>query len=258
MRLPPEWIPWPATGATTCEVLFSSSRTARIGRAFLNSTVVSLGSVVLVRDHQRHGRLSAGPHAVPAAANVDLRAARRQPHGAEAVILVPQYVLDPAARLAQHLPGADRPRGGDDLRLRRLPAPPVLPDDAAASSRTPRASTARERLAGVRAHRAAAVPAGARRAGDLRLPVGLERLPLAADRREQAGHVPAARSRSRCCAAPTRRSPTARSWPGRSLSALPLLLVFLVANRRIVEGVRLERPEGLGTSLHAALRSPPW
>jgi len=48
VRLPPEWIPWPATLAHYVEVLFSSSRTARIGRAFLNSTIVSLGTVALV------------------------------------------------------------------------------------------------------------------------------------------------------------------------------------------------------------------
>src|SRR6266496_278409 len=48
IKLPPEWIPWPATLAHYGEVLFSSSRTARIGRAFLNSTIVSLGAVVLV------------------------------------------------------------------------------------------------------------------------------------------------------------------------------------------------------------------
>ena len=48
IRMPPEWIPWPPTLAHYVEVLFSSSRTARIGRAFLNSAVVSLGSVVVV------------------------------------------------------------------------------------------------------------------------------------------------------------------------------------------------------------------
>src|SRR5678816_4389633 len=48
VRVPPEWIPWPATGEHYHEVLFSSSRTARIGRAFLNSVVVSLGTVALV------------------------------------------------------------------------------------------------------------------------------------------------------------------------------------------------------------------
>ena len=48
VRVPPEWVPWPATLAHYWEVLFSSSRTARIGRAFLNSVIVSLGTVVLV------------------------------------------------------------------------------------------------------------------------------------------------------------------------------------------------------------------
>src|SRR5258706_1192303 len=48
IRLPPEWIPWPATGAHYHEVLLGSSRTARIGRAFANSLVVATGSVMLV------------------------------------------------------------------------------------------------------------------------------------------------------------------------------------------------------------------
>ena len=48
VRVPPEWIPWPATLAHYGEVLFSSSRTARIGRAFLNSVIVSVGTVLLV------------------------------------------------------------------------------------------------------------------------------------------------------------------------------------------------------------------
>src|SRR5262249_31963575 len=48
VRLPPQWIPWPATLEHYGEVLFSSSRTVRIGRAFLNSAIVALGSVALV------------------------------------------------------------------------------------------------------------------------------------------------------------------------------------------------------------------
>jgi multiple sugar transport system permease protein len=48
VRLPPEWIPWPATGAHYQEVLWGSSRTARIGRAFVNSLVVATGSVLVV------------------------------------------------------------------------------------------------------------------------------------------------------------------------------------------------------------------
>jgi ABC-type glycerol-3-phosphate transport system permease component len=48
VKLPPEWIPWPMTADHYFEVLFSSSRTARIGRAFLNSIVVALGTVAVV------------------------------------------------------------------------------------------------------------------------------------------------------------------------------------------------------------------
>lgn len=48
VRLPPEWIPWPITIDHYREVLFGGSRTARIGRAFLNSTIISVGSVALV------------------------------------------------------------------------------------------------------------------------------------------------------------------------------------------------------------------
>ena len=48
IRLPPEWIPWPATMDHYREVLFSSSRTARIGRAFVNSTIIALGTVAIV------------------------------------------------------------------------------------------------------------------------------------------------------------------------------------------------------------------
>src|SRR5258708_22846489 len=48
IRLPAEWIPWPATLTPYHEVLLGSSRTARIGRAFANSLVVATGSVLVV------------------------------------------------------------------------------------------------------------------------------------------------------------------------------------------------------------------
>ncbi len=48
IRMPPEWIPWPITVEHYTQVLFSAVRSARIGRAFLNSAIVSLGSVALV------------------------------------------------------------------------------------------------------------------------------------------------------------------------------------------------------------------
>jgi multiple sugar transport system permease protein len=47
VRVPPEWIPYPATLRHYAEV-FVSQRTASIGRAFLNSTVVAIASVLLL------------------------------------------------------------------------------------------------------------------------------------------------------------------------------------------------------------------
>ncbi len=47
------------------------------------------------------------------------------------------------------------------------------------------------------------------------------------------------------CAAPTAGSPFLRAiMAGGTLSAVPLLLVFLVANRRIIEGVRVSGLKG--------------
>src|SRR5499433_3507657 len=92
VRVPPEWIPWPATIEHYGEVLFSSSRTARIGRAFLNSVVVSLGAVVIVL-------LASAMAAYPLARMrfpgrdlvfVLLVGSLMVPN---AVVLVPQYVL---------------------------------------------------------------------------------------------------------------------------------------------------------------------
>jgi multiple sugar transport system permease protein len=48
IRMPPEWIPWPITGEHYWQVLFSADRSARIGRSFVKSAIVSVGSVGLV------------------------------------------------------------------------------------------------------------------------------------------------------------------------------------------------------------------
>src|SRR5512137_374166 len=48
IRLPPEWIPWPITAEHYWQVLFSASRSARIGRSFVNSGIIAVGSVALV------------------------------------------------------------------------------------------------------------------------------------------------------------------------------------------------------------------
>ena len=48
IRLPPEWIPWPITAEHYWQVLFSAYRSARIGRSFVNSGIIAVGSVALV------------------------------------------------------------------------------------------------------------------------------------------------------------------------------------------------------------------
>lgn len=48
IRMPPEWIPWPITAEHYWQVLFSADRSARIGRSFVNSAIISAGSVALV------------------------------------------------------------------------------------------------------------------------------------------------------------------------------------------------------------------
>src|SRR5262249_53321302 len=44
IRLPPEWIPWPPTLEHYGEVLFSRSRTARLGPALAHTLVMSAGA----------------------------------------------------------------------------------------------------------------------------------------------------------------------------------------------------------------------
>src|SRR5260370_7449103 len=48
IRLPPEWIPWPATLTHYHEVLLGSSRTARIGRAFAHSLVLPTATLLVL------------------------------------------------------------------------------------------------------------------------------------------------------------------------------------------------------------------
>src|SRR5262245_28943942 len=92
VRVPPEWIPWPVTAEHYHEVLLSSSRTARIGRAFLNSAIVGIGTVIVVLTTSA---MAAYPLARMSFPGRDLVFAivvgsLMVPN---AVLLVPQYVL---------------------------------------------------------------------------------------------------------------------------------------------------------------------
>src|SRR5216683_870270 len=161
IRLPPEWIPWPATLTHYHEVLLGSSRTARIGRAFANSLVVATGSVLVVL---ATSAMAAYPLARMRFPGRDLVFAGGQP---------------------------DDPERGDALRVRGLPAAPVLPHHAARAGGCG-LDRWRGSMASLLSDNLAALAAGAGRARHLRLPLGVERLPVAADRGEQAGDVPAA------------------------------------------------------------------
>ena len=108
VRVPPEWLPWPVTGAHYHEVLLRSARTARIGRACLNSVVVSMASVALVVGM---GATAAYPLAWMRFPGRDL---------VFAVLVGSRMILnavvhstpvhpDPAPRMAEHLPGLIAP-----------------------------------------------------------------------------------------------------------------------------------------------------
>ncbi len=190
VRVPPEWVPWPATLAHYGEVLFSSSRTARIGRAFLNSVIVSLGTVVLVLVTSAMAAYPLARMRFPGRdlVFVVLVGSLMIPN---AVVLVPQYVLTQRLGWLSTYQGLIVPEAAVTfafgvflLRQFFLTIPGELEDAARIDGA--------EQLAHLLAHRAAAVAAGAGGARDLRLPVRLERLPLAAHRRQQGGDVPAA------------------------------------------------------------------
>src|SRR5215470_2180588 len=197
VRVPPEWIPWPATIGHYGEVLFSSSRTARIGRAFFNSIVVSLGSVAVV---VLTSAMAAYPLARMRFRGRDLVfgllvGSLMVPN---AVILVPQYVL------VQRL-------GWLSTYQTRIVLPlsqPVLGALAIFAFR----SAWNDFL-----------------------------WPLIAVNKPDMFPLPVALALLRGAYAAESYGPI---MAGAVLSALPLLIVFLVANRRIVEGVRVSALKG--------------
>src|SRR5437764_9813864 len=92
VRVPPEWIPWPITGAHYHEVLLGSSRTARIGRAFLNSVVIAAGTTVVVLATSAMAAYALARMRFPGR-NLVFAALVGSLMIPNAVVLVPQYVL---------------------------------------------------------------------------------------------------------------------------------------------------------------------
>jgi multiple sugar transport system permease protein len=236
VRVPPEWIPWPATLVHYGEVLFSSSRTARIGRAFFNSTVVSLGTVVIV---------------VSASAMAAYPLARMRFPGRDAifallvgslmipnaVVLVPQYVLTQRLGWLSTYQGLIVPEAAVTfafgvflLRQFFLTIPRELEDAARIDGADSWRIFSRIVLPLSQPVLAALAIFAFRSAWNDFL------WPLIAVNKPDMFPLPVALALLRGAYASESYGPI---MAGATLSALPLLVVFLVANRRIVEGVRL-------------------
>ncbi len=241
VRVPPEWIPWPATIEHYGEVLFSSSRTARIGRAFFNSTVVSLGSVALVvltsamaayplarmRFRGRHlvFGLIVGSLMIP-----------------NAVILVPQYVLVQRLGWLSTYQGLIVPEAAMTfafgvflLRQFFLTIPSELEDAARIDGADPWQIFTRIVLPLSQPVLGALAIFAFRSAWNDFL------WPLIAVNKLDMFPLPVALALLRGAYAAESYGPI---MAGAVLSALPLLIVFLVANRRLVEGVRVSALKG--------------
>src|SRR5215471_14451637 len=241
IRLPPEWIPRPATLAHYNEVLFSSSRTARMGRAFLNSAVVSIGSVVLVV-------------AVSALAAYPLARMRFPGRDAifallvgslmipNAVVLVPQYVLTQRLGWLSTYQGLIVPEAAMTfafgvflLRQFFLGLPRELEDAARIDGATAWDIFLRIVLPLSQPVLGALAIFAFRSAWNDFL------WPLIAVNKPDMFPLPVALALLRGAYAAESYGPI---MAGAVLSALPLLIVFLVANRRIVEGVRVSALKG--------------
>jgi multiple sugar transport system permease protein len=241
VRVPPEWLPWPATGAHYHEVLFSSSRTARIGRAFANSVIVSLGSVALV----------VGTAAMAAYPLARMRFPGRSLVFAlfigslmipNAVVLVPQYVLTQRLGWLSTYQGLIVPEAAMTfafgvflLRQFFLTMPSELEDAARIDGASAWHVFSRIVLPLSQPVLAALAIFAFRSAWNDFL------WPLIAVNKIEMFPLPVALALLRGAYASESYGPI---MAGAALSALPLLVVFVVANRRIVEGVRLSGLKG--------------
>ena len=241
VRLPPEWVPWPVTAEHYQEVLFSSSRTARIGRAFANSLVIALGTVAIV---------------VVTSAMAAYPLARLRFPGRDvvftllvgslmipnAVVLVPQYVLVQRLGWLSTYQGLIVPEAAMTfafgvflLRQFFLTIPSELEDAARIDGADP-----------WRIFTGIVLPLSQPVLGALAIFAFRSAWndflwPLIAVNKPDMFPLPVALALLRGAYAAESYGPI---MAGAVLSALPLLIVFLVANRRIVEGVRVSALKG--------------
>ena len=241
VRVPPEWIPWPATGEHYHEVLFSSSRTARIGRAFVNSVVVSLGTVALVLVTSTLAAYPLARMRFPGrnAVFVLVVGSLMIPN---AVVLVPQYVLTQRLGWLSTYQGLIVPEAAMTfafgvflLRQFFLGIPAELEDAARIDGASAWHVFSRIVLPLSQPVLAALAIFAFRSAWNDFL------WPLIAVNKADMFPLPVALALLRGAYASESYGPI---MAGAALSALPLLIVFVVANRRIVEGVRLSGMKG--------------
>jgi multiple sugar transport system permease protein len=241
IRTPPEWIPWPATLEHYHEVLLSSSRTARIGRAFLNSTIVSIASAVVVV-------LVSAMAAYPLAR---MRFAGRDAIFAllvgslmipNAVVLVPQYVLTQRLGWLSTYQGLIVPEAAMTfafgvflLRQFFLTMPGELEDAALIDGASSWAIFWRIVLPLSQPVLGALAIFAFRSAWNDFL------WPLIAVNKPDMFPLPVALALLRGAYSSESYGPI---MAGAALSALPLLVVFVIANQRIVEGVRVSGLKG--------------
>lgn len=241
VKLPPEWIPWPVTGDHYEEVLFSSSRTARIGRAFVNSLVVALGTVALVV-------LASAMAAYPLARmrfpgrNLVFTLIVGSLMIPNAVVLVPQYVLVQRLGWLSTYQGLIVPEAAMTfafgvflLRQFFLTMPGELEDAARIDGAGAWQVFTRVVLPLSQPVLAALAIFAFRSAWNDFL------WPLIAVNRPEMFPLPVALALLRSAYSSESYGPI---MAGAALSAVPLLVVFVVANRRIVEGVRLSGLKG--------------
>jgi len=241
IRVPPEWIPWPVTLEHYVEVLFSSSRTARIGRAFVNSLVVSLGTVILVVGTSALAAYPLARMRFPGKTLVFsvIVGSLMIPN---AVVLVPQYVLVQRLGWLSTYQGLIVPEAAVTfafgvflLRQFFLTIPHELEDAALIDGANAWQVFSRIVVPLSQPVLAALAIFAFRSAWNDFL------WPLIAVNKAEMFPLPVALALLRGAYSSESYGPI---MAGAALSALPLLIVFLIANRRIVEGVRLSGLKG--------------
>jgi len=241
IRTPPEWIPWPATLEHYHEVLLSSSRTARIGRAFLNSAVVSVGATLIVVFVSAMAAYPLARMRFPGrdAIFALLIGSLMIPN---AVVLVPQYVLTQRLGWLSTYQGLIVPEAAMTfafgvflLRQFFLTMPRELEDAARIDGASTWQIFTRVVLPLSQPVLGALAIFAFRSAWNDFL------WPLIAVNKPDMFPLPVALALLRGAYSSESYGPI---MAGAALSALPLLVVFLLANRRIVEGVRLGGVKG--------------